>query len=217
MLVRMSKLAATTALLVLGAGVAHAGGLTARFGLTGAIDDQAAPGKIEGGPAVGIGVRGGPFVAEVEWAYLSFFDPDTVSGGMQRVGVSLRADVLRSYATHCVFRGACTRASSLWAEIGAGERFGQWELDAHDISPANAREPEAHVSIGFEVDNQIHPMRNGWQMGLRLAVAPRGVGSDTTCRTTGDCSTTSSAPSTAIDKGGYDKALLVEWMFLFGG
>ena len=210
----MSKLVAATALLVLSS-VAHAGGLTARFGLTGAIDDQAAPGKLEGGPAVGLGWRGGPFVAEVEWAYLSFFDPDTVSDGVQRVGVSLRADVLRSYARHCVFRGACTRASTLWAEIGAGERFGQWQLDAHDIAPANSREPEAHVGIGIELDNQIHPMRNGWQLGLRLAVAPRGVGNDATCRTEGDC-TTSSTATTGIDKGGYDKALLVEWMFLFG-
>ncbi len=209
----MRKLAAATALLVLG-GVANAGGLTARFGLTGAIDDQAAPGKIEGGPAVGLGLRSGPFVVEVEWAYLSFFEPDTVSNGVQRVGVSLRADVLRSYATHCWFRGGCTRATSLWAEVGAGERFGQWQLDAQNIAPANSHEPEAHVAIGIEFDNQIWPMRNGWQLGLRLAVAPRGVGTDATCRTTGDCTMTSSP--TANDKGGYDKAVLVEWMFLFG-
>jgi hypothetical protein len=209
----MRKLAAATALVVLG-GVANAGGLTARFGLTGAIDDQAAPGKIEGGPAVGLGFRSGPFLVEAEWAYLSFFDPDTVSDGVQRVGLSLRADVLRSYATHCMFRGACTRASSLWAEVGAGERFGQWQLDAQNIAPANAREPEVHVAVGIELDNQIWPMRNGWQLGLRLAVAPRGVGEGATCRTSGDCTMTASP--TANDKGGYDKAVLVEWMFLFG-
>jgi hypothetical protein len=215
MLDRMRKLGATLALMMLSS-VANAGGPTLRFGLTNAITDQGAPGKIEGGPAVGLGIRGGPFVAEIEYAYLSFFDADTVGGGVQRVGVSLRADLLRSYATHCMFRYACTRASSIWGEVGAGERFGQWMLDARDIAPANGHQPEAHVSIGFEVDNQIYPMRNGWQLGLRLAVAPRGVGSATSCRGGTDC-TSSDMPTTAIDKGGYDDSVLLEWMFLFGG
>jgi hypothetical protein len=215
MLERMRKLGATLALTVLSS-VASAGGPTMRFGLTGAITDQGAPGKIEAGPALGLGWRGGPFVAEVEWAYLSFFDADTTtSTGIQRVGVSLRADVLRSYSSHCMFKYACTRASSVWAEIGAGERFGQWILDAHSIAPANGHQPEAHVSIGFELDNQVVPMRNGWQLGLRFAVAPRGVGEDTSCRGT-DCSMSYGTPSTAIDKGGYDDSVLVEWMFLFG-
>ncbi len=210
----MRKLAAATALLVL-EGVATAGGFTTRFGLTGALEDQGAPGKIEAGPAIAVGLRGGPFVAEVEWAYLSFFEPDTTSAGVQRLGVTLRADLLQSLSTHCMFHYACTRATSLWADAGVGERFGQWLLDAHDIAPANGREPEAHVSLGLEFDNQVWPMRNGWQIGLRFAVSPRGVGQDSTCRTSGECSTSSTA-TTAIDKGGYDDSMLVEWMFLFG-
>ncbi|HEY1813735.1 MAG TPA: hypothetical protein VGG74_15395 [Kofleriaceae bacterium] len=211
----MRKLAAATALLVLG-GVASADGLTTRFGLTGAIVDQGAPGKFEAGPMVAVGLRGGPFVGEVEWADLSFFEPDTTSNGVQRVGVALRADVLRRYATHCMFRYACTRGSSLWVDAGVAERFGQWLLDAHDIAPAQSREPEAHVSLGIELDNQIRPMRNGWQLGVRFAVSPRGVGNGMSCRSGSDCATFGAA-TTAIDKGGYDDSLLVEWTFLFGG
>jgi len=209
----MRKLGAVLALVVLEA-VATAGP-TMRFGLTGAVVDQGAPGKLEAGPVIALGMRGGPFVGEIEWAYLSFFDPDTVSGGIQRLGVSLRADVLRSYSKHCMFSYACTRASSLWAEIGAGERFGQWALDARDIAPAAGHEPEAHVSIGIELDNQVVPMRNGWQLGVRFAVAPRGVGQDASCRGS-DCTMSATTATTAVDKGGYDDSVLLEWMFLFG-
>jgi len=212
----MTKLAAATALLVL-SGVANAGGLTARFGLTGAAWDQGAPGKTVAGPEIAIGVRGGPFVAELEWADLSFFDADTTGAGVQRVGVSLRADILRSFATHCVLRYACTRATTLWADVGAGERFGQWLVDAYNISPANSREPEVHASLGIEFDNQIWPMRNGWQIGVRFAMSPRGVGEGPACRA-GDACVMSPTPvqTTAGDKGGYDSSLLLEWMFLFG-
>ena len=139
---------------------------------------------------VAVGLRGGPFVGEVEWAYLSFFEPDTTSDGVQRVGVTLRADVLRRYTTHCMFRYACTRGSSLWVDAGVAERFGQWLLDAHDIAPAQSREPEAHVSLGIELDNQIRPMRNGWQLGVRFAVSPRGVGRARRAGRAAECETT---------------------------
>jgi hypothetical protein len=210
----MRKLAAATAVLVL-EGVASAGGPTVRFGLTGAAFDRGAPNKIEGGPAVALGLRSGPFVAELEWAYLSFFDIDTTGGGVQRVGVTLRADLLRSYATHCMFHYACTRASSLWADVGAGERFGQWLLDSQNIAPASGHEPELHVSLGVELDNRIVPHRDGWQLGVRFAVSPRGVGQGAACRSGGDCTMTG-GPTTAGDRGGYDESLLIEWMFLFG-
>ena len=205
----MSKLAAAAVLCV--ASMASAGP-TARFGITGALEDQGAPGKYEIGPLVAVGARAGMFVGELEWSYLSFFDPDTSSNGVQRLGVSLRADVLRTYATHCMFRYACTRASSVWAEVGAGERFGQWVLDASHVAPANSHQPEAHVGIGIELDNQIFPMRNGWQLGLRFAVAPRGYDQQLACR--GNCPMPVSGVPT--NNGGYDGSLLVEWMFLFG-
>jgi hypothetical protein len=190
---------------------AHAGP-TMRFGLTGALDDQGAPGKWELGPAVGLGLRGGPFVGEIEWAYLSFFDPDTTGGGVHRLGVSLRADVLRQYGTHCLFRGGCTMAQSLWVEAGAGERIGQWQLDSIHVAPANSMSPEAHVSVGIEINNQIYPMRNGFQLGLRFAVAPRGTDPMSACR--GDC--TAMPPSPNANNGGYDGSVLLEWMFLVG-
>src|SRR5260221_1262621 len=150
----MLKLAAAA---VLCAASLATAGPTARFGITGAVSDEGAPGKYEIGPLVAVGMRAGMFVGELEWSYLSFFDPDTSPNGVQRLGVSLRADVLRSYATRCMFRYACTRASSLWAEIGAGDRFGQWVLDASHVAPANSHQPQAHVGIGIEVDHQISP------------------------------------------------------------
>ena len=190
-------------------------GPTMRFGLTGAIDDQGAPGKYEFGPLVALGLRAGPFVGEVEWAYLSFFDPDTSDWGVHRLGVSLRADLLRTYTPHCLFRGGCTLAQSLWVEAGAGERFGQWQLDAAHSAPATSRQHEAHVAIGVEIDNQIHPMRNGFQLGLRFAIAPRGSDPESTCRSSGTCT----MPVGTVDNGnhgGYDGSVLLEWMFLFG-
>ena len=211
----MKTLVAATAMLAL-CSVASAGGPTVRFGLTGAAWDQSAPGKVVAGPEVALGLRGGPFVAELEWAYLSFFDGDTTDSGVQRVGVSLRADILRGYSTHCI-REACTHGTALWADVGAGERFGQWLIDAHTIAPANTREPEVHATIGIELDNQVWPMRNGGQLGLRFAVSPRGVGSDTACRTADGCvMTAAGSQTTAADKGGYDDSILLEWMFLFG-
>jgi hypothetical protein len=211
----MSKVAVAVAASLLSLSTIATAGPTMRFGLTGAIDDQGAPGKYEFGPLVALGLRAGPFVGEVEWAYLSFFDPDTTDGGVHRVGVSLRADVLRTYATHCLFRGGCTRAQSLWLEAGAGERFGQWQLDAFHIAPASDHQPEAHVGIGIEIDNQIQPMRNGFQLGLRFAIAPRGSDPDSACRGSGTCM----SPVPVIDNGnhgGYDGSVLLEWMFLFG-
>lgn len=208
----MSKVAAVivSALLGCSAIAAAESGPTMRFGLTGAIHNGDAPEKWEAGPALGLGLRSGSFVGELEYAYLSFFDPDTVGGGVQRVGVSLRADVLRSFATRCLFHGGCTRAQSLWVEGGAGERFGQWQLDAAHVTPASDHQPEAHLSLGLELDNQIHPMRNGFQLGLRVAVAPRGTDTASACR--GGCTTTSSESN----RGGYATSVLVEWMFLFG-
>jgi hypothetical protein len=163
-----------------------------RFGLTGAIDDQSAPGKLESGPAIGLGLRAGPFVGEVEWAYLSFFDPDTSNYGVHRVGL----------------------AQSVWLEGGFGERLGQWHLDSQHIAPASSRVPEAHLSIGVEIDNQIQPMRNGFQLGVRFAVAPRGTDPMSTCRSSGEC--TATPTSDLSNNGGLDASVLVEWMFLFG-
>ena len=209
----MSKVAVAVFGSVLTLSTIAAAGPTMRFGLTGAIDDQGAPGKYEVGPLVALGLRAGPFVGEFEWAYLSFFDPDTTDYGIHRLGLSLRADVMRSYSTHCLFRGGCTLAQSLWVEAGAGERFGQWQLDAAHIAPATSRQPEAHVAIGVEIDNQIHPMRNGFQLGLRFAIAPRGSDLDSACRGSSGCD------MSLVDHGnhgGIDSSVLLEWMFLFG-
>ena len=211
----MSKVAVVVVASLLGCSTIAAAenGPTMRFGLTGAISNGDAPDKWEGGPAIGLGLRSGPFVGEIEYAYLSFFDPDTVGAGVQRVGLSLRADVMRSFATHCLFRGGCTRAQSLWFEGGAGERFGQWQLDPSHVTPAGDHQPEAHLSVGIEVDNQTHPMRNGFQLGVRFAIAPRGSDQSSACRSSGGCMSTT---GDLANHGGYATSVLVEWMFLFG-
>jgi hypothetical protein len=210
----MSKAAVVlvSSLLGLSTIAAAESGPTMRFGLTGALSNGDAPGKWEAGPALGLGLRSGSFVGELEYAYLSFFDPDTIGGGVQRVGVSLRADVLRSFATRCLFRGGCTRAQALWVEGGAGERFGQWQLDASHVTPVGDHQPEAHLSLGIELDNQIHPMRNGFQLGVRFAVAPRGTDALASCRGSG-CMPTA---TDTTNQGGYATSVLIEWMFLFG-
>src|SRR5471032_2603001 len=108
-----------------GAGVAHAGP-SVRFGLDYGISDTGAPNAHEIGPAIAVGERLGPFLLEVDYAFLSFLDQDTSSGGIHRLGLDLRADLFRSTNTYC-FRGmACTRGTALYVEAGVAEKFGQW-------------------------------------------------------------------------------------------
>ena len=196
------------ALVVVGflAGVAHAGP-TSRFGLTYAVTDPAAT-SVELGPEVALGERAGGFVGEVEWAYLSFMDPEASRGGVHRLGVTLRADLLESRAYRCWHRFACTHGRSLYVEAGAAERYGHWQVDAFRISPVNSPQPEAHVGLGIELDNQLVPYHNGWQLGVRFAVAPADPTMTTACRGT-SCMTTMSG-------GGTQKAVLLEWMYVVG-
>ncbi len=208
------KLAAV--LLVAGSSVASADGLTARFGMTfSPFADEAVPdGVHEVGPLVAIGDRLGPFVGEVEWAYLSLFDPEASPQGVHRLGVTLRADVWRNtYMTQCSGESAiashCTHGKSLYVEGGAAERFGRWIVRPTELVPATSPQPEVHVGVGFEMDNQVWPNRNGWQFGLRLSMAHGDAVEPVACRTTsGTCAMTQNA--------GLERALFVEWMFLLG-
>jgi hypothetical protein len=195
-------------------------GPTMRFGLTGALEDQSAPQEPEVGPMIGAGMRLGPLVLEGDYAYLSMFNPDTGNHGMQRLGVNLRADVLRRSNRFCVLGMACTRGASLYAEAGIAERFGQWHLDSVQRYPADGdRTTEQHVGVGIELDNHVHPHRYGWQLGVRLAIAPHDPYMiDSTCR--GTCmptgTTTSTTTNTSTKTGGEDLAVLLEWVFLLG-
>jgi hypothetical protein len=110
---------------------------------------------------------------------------------------------------------ACTRGASVYGEAGVAERFGQWHLDAVNRSPADGdRVREVHIGAGIELDNHIRPYRYGWQLGIRLAVAPHDpLEVDPSCR--GTCMS-SSGTSTTSNKGGMDRAVLIEWTFLIG-
>jgi hypothetical protein len=180
-----------------------------RFGLTGALTDQGAPQQHPFGPMIALGARLGPFLGEVDYAYLSFVDPETVDGGMHRLGFNVRADVYRNANKPCIGGLACTKAFTLYAELGAGMRYGQWALDAYRRSPATTdRQREAHVGFGLALDNQLAP-RLGWQLGFRLAAAPRD---DLMLACRGE-----SCVEGELDRSGkIDYSLLFEWTFLIG-
>jgi hypothetical protein len=180
-------------------------GPTSRFGLTYGVTDPAAT-SIELGPMVTLGERAGPFVGELEWAYLSFLDPDASRAGVHRLGVTLRADLLQSRHDRC-WATACTRGQAIYAEAGAAERFGRWQVDAFSVSPVNSPQPEVHVALGFELNNQLVPYRNGWQFAVRFAFAPDDPVLMTSCR--GGC-------PVSAQRDGIQKAVLLEWMFVVG-
>ena len=195
----MSKLAAL--IVVAAAGVASADPAV-RTGITLGLGDQAAPGIFQIGPQVSLGERLGMFTGEVDYAYLSFFDPYASPTGVHRIGVTLRAELLRDngHARHIL------GAHALFVEAGAAERYGQWQLDATHYT-ANTTHPELHGGVGIELDNRLFPTRYGWQIALRAAVSPTDPFEQTACR--GSCPMQSNSKLT--------RAFLVEWMFLFGG
>jgi hypothetical protein len=189
-------------------------GPTVRFGLTGAVEDQAAPSELELGPMVGAGMRFGPVIVDADYTYLSFFEHDVGAGGMQRVGVNLRADLMRTYHRSCYVGLGCVGGTALYIEAGVAERFGQWHLDAVERSPAGTdRTHEEHVGAGIELDNSLEPHHHGWQLGARLAITPHDpLQIDGTCR--GSCMPVGG--KLPMSSGGQDYAFLLEWMFLFG-
>lgn len=203
----MSKLALLAGLVVVGGGVAQAGP-AARFGMTFALTDPGSAGAYEIGPLIGVGERLGPFVGELDYAYLSFFDSSASPGGVHRVDATLRADLMRTHPAS--YRYGTSHA--IYGELGAGERFGHWIVDAQHVIPANTPQPEAHIGLGFQLDEARSNGHNGWQLGLRFAISPSDAGAGTACRGTGCAATTMPAASS----GGVDRAVFVEWMFLLG-
>ena len=181
-----------------------------RFGLTGALADQGAPSQAPFGPMIAVGARVGPIVGEGDYAYLSFVDPETIDGGMHRLGVNLRGDLYRDADRPCIAGIACTKALTLYAELGVGMRYGQWALDAYRRSPSNSdKQREAHIGFGVAFDNQLSPHRLGWELGFRLTAAPRD---DLMLACRGE-----SCAADGIDRSGkLDYSFLFEWMFLIG-
>jgi hypothetical protein len=172
------------------------------------LADQAAPGIFQIGPELSLGQRLGAFTGEIDYAYLSFFDPYASPTGVHRFGVTLRAELLRDPGRARRVLGA----HSLFVEAGGAERFGRWQLDAQTYYPRHTPVPEAHAGIGVELDNRIWPQRNGWQMALRFAVSPADHPVPLACRG-GGCDTATMTTAT----GGLDRSVLLEWMFIFGG
>ncbi len=202
------RLAAVVVVVLGGVGTAVAGP-TARFGLTFAMADKVAPTDVHQiGPLVALGDRVGPFVGEVEWAYLSLFDPEASPDGVHRLGVTLRADLWRDVRLAACTNFACTHAKSIYAEAGAGERYGTWMLP--NLAPGSGPRPEAHIGLGIETDNQAWPNRYGWQFGVRVTFA-RTDEYMFSCRGGASCT----SGSTTVG-GELAEAVLVEWMYLLG-
>jgi hypothetical protein len=208
-------------LLLVLCGAANADGLTARFGMTFSplMDESIPDGDHEIGPQVAIGSRLGRFVGEVEWAYLSLFDPLASPGGVHRLGVTLRADVWRdTFLTHCsgssAIPGECTHGKSLYVEAGAAERIGKWVVQPTEEVPLNSPQPEVHLGVGWELDNSVSPHRNGWQVGLRYSVARGDELTSVACRSTGGVMCTNG--QALATKSGVQHAVFIEWMFLLG-
>jgi hypothetical protein len=129
---------------------------------------------------------------------------------MHRLGVNLRGDLYRNSNRPCLRRIACTRGVSLFAELGAAMRYGQWAIDADTRSPSRSdRQREAHIGAGFTVENQVTPVRHGWQLGFRLTAAPRD---DLMVA----CRGTSCAAPQPAGSGETDLSFLVEWTYLIG-
>jgi hypothetical protein len=194
--------------------VAHADGVTARFGMTfSPFADEAVPDAVhEIGPLVAVGDRMGPFVGEVEWAFLSLFDPMSSPEGVHRLGVTLRADLWRN--TSQAINAAVRTGKSIYIEGGGAERFGRWVVRPTEMVPATSPQPEIHVGVGFEMDNQVWPNRHGWQLGLRFAMSHGDAIEGVSCRsTTGTCLGGTQVTQT---NNGLERAVFVEWMFLIG-
>lgn len=195
------------ALLVVLCGTAAADGVTARLGMTfSPYFDETVPSSYhEVGPAVAIGERLGRFVGEAEWAYLSMFDPIASPGGVHRLGVTLRADVWR--------RELPSHATGLYVEAGAAERFGQWVVQPTEQVPQTSPQPEVHIGGGFEMNQTVHPHRNGWQLGVRFSEARGEDVISVACRSTTGMCINGQMPAT---KSGIQRSLFIEWMFLIG-
>jgi hypothetical protein len=180
-----------------------------RFGVTSALHDPDANGHFELGPMVGLGARLGRLLGEVDYAYLSFIDPNPVGGEVQRLGVNLRFDVDRTEFNCTKF--ACTRATSFYLEGGAAERYGHWFLDDAHMNTSTSPTPELHLGLGLEWDNQIDPHRYGWQFGVRVAFTPKNAdpADALAARST---MTTSQTPSSS----GTNTSVFIEWMYLLG-
>jgi hypothetical protein len=198
--------ATIAAFLFVVAGTASAGP-TSRFGLTYGVSEPTLPEAHEVGPMLGLGWRFGPVVAEADYAYLSFLDDNTTSGGVHRLGGTVRADLWRDAEKPCIPHIACTRAMSFYGEAGLAERFGQWQLDSRTLAPLSGRQKEGHLGFGFEFDNEVVPYRMGWSIGVRFVAAPRDE-MDFICRGSG-CPTGTNNSNT-------DHSILVDVSWLVG-
>lgn len=187
----MRKIASSLVVLCALAGVAAAEPLL-RFGLTSGADRNT-PEGVQMGPLFAVGATAGAFTGEVNYAYLSFFDPAT---RIHRAGVTLRMEVARWLANP---RNGYTK--SIYLEAGAGKRWGSWLVNEMTATYSTGQ-GEVHIGVG-------HQLANKWQLGLRLGASRVHPELGTTCRGI-------SCMATMPVSGGIAQSVMLEWMFLLG-
>lgn len=174
---------------VVGQSVVHAQPVL-RFGLTSGADANA-PEASEAGPMVAVGAGAGRFVGEVNYTYLSFFDPST---SIHRAGVALRADL----ATW----GSDRYWKAIYGELGAAKRWGEWRVN-EALNATATQQNEVHAAIGYQLDRK-------WQLALRLGASRAHPMLGTACR--GVACPIVMAPTSA----GLAGSVMLEWMFVLG-
>jgi hypothetical protein len=121
---------------------------------------------------------------------LSFFG----YGGQRihRLGVALRADVLRE------------RTWSIFGEAGAAKKWGLWRVDDM-IGDYTSDQNEVHGAVGLALFDA--PNRAAWHLALRYGVGRRDPVLATACR--GTCSSIGMSPET-----GLAESLMLEWTWM---
>lgn len=177
---------------------------TLRFGVTFGVDDNIPEAK-QYGPLIAVGVTDHGFGAELTYSYLSFMDPSTQ---VHRVGVALRGDLMRRFVTRsCPMpsRYSCRESRAVYAELGAGQRFGRWRATDYATQDTTSQR-EVTAALGIELGL---PTRGAWQLGLRLSAARRDPELMFSCRGCTVQPMTSEASPVAL-------GLMLEWAWLFG-
>jgi len=166
----------------------------ARFGMTFGIDRNA-PEAHEVGPLIGLGLSAGRFTGEVNYTYLSLMDPYE---SIHRVGVALRADIVRRCSTI-----DCTKSRALYGELGAAQRFGHWRVNDQSDYEAT-KQSEVYFAAGFELAEW-----SAWDLGLRFGLARRDPMLEVACRGV-------TCPVSMPASSGLAESVMLEWTWLIG-
>ena len=175
---------------------------TLRAGLTIGLRDDSVPDTNQVGPVAGIGWRFGALMAELDYAYLSFEDSATLSGGVHRVGALVPGPKsCSSTATRSAMATVCTARPASASGSDAGK-----STPSMSRRRAVTRTKRTHRRRHRHFSNRR--LGYGWLIGMRLAFAPHDPSFAALCR--GNCPASESSPN------GTDISVLFEASVLLG-